>query len=336
MGSNNDANATRHQAPLNLSNMIHNSTHAQNQSRNGIPSVPSHGSTTTSNPNPNAPVNLMDQLERPNNLEQFNPVNERTVETTLGNILPPNTLEEEEVKSRPLVEGSSNSSSSSSSGLGGQVNTGVGVTHDGSSSSGGSTADTTPKPSVEVAPIIRDTTYLTENIVDKNKIAGIRRDLVRAAGSSTRAISKISDDACGLLSEAIQLHAVNIMEQCSTLSRRRRHSSLKSSYTHVSNSLIYGRGIPQNDTRNNLALKFGVDTRALLVSEELNVRSVIKDRTKAWEAEILETMKRESEREHKTTGRRRTTVDDMGPTVSELRWASDVSNIVLPMYICVY
>lgn len=176
---------------------------------------------------------------------------------------------------------------------------------------------------VAVAPPV-DMSCLETNILDKARIAKYQNKLHRNVGTN-KAVTKISDAACVLLSEGLQLHAKSILDQCSTISRRRRHESLVSSYEHVARSLQAAQGVPQNYTRNNLALKFGVDPRRMLRAEEEKYRHIIKDRTRTWEADVLEQYKKDNEIVVPTGGRKRgaAVIDDNAPTASEVKWDAE-------------
>ena len=162
---------------------------------------------------------------------------------------------------------------------------------------------------------------LGENILDERRLHTLQIALQSAGG---RGASKISNEAFALLSEAIQLHAHNILDHCSTISRRRRHLSLISSYGYIVKSLSLGKGLPQPDTRSNLALKFGADAKTILSNEDLAVRTVLKDRTKAWEAEVLDSLKKEIEQKPAPSKKR--ALDNNGFCASDNRFALTVSN----------
>ena len=170
---------------------------------------------------------------------------------------------------------------------------------------------------------------LLENILDERKKHEIRLNLLQSSNNG-RNVSKISDDAYALLSAGIQLHAQNILEQCSTVSRRRRHLSLISSYGYIVKSLALGRGLPQSDTRANLAVKFGADTKTILTNEDLAVRTVLKERTKSWEAEVVDSLKKEIE--SKPSNSKKNTVDDSILSSSDTRWMFSVSQFCLPLF----
>lgn len=242
---------------------------------------------------------------------EFTNFKDYVAESTLSSILP-GTIAKEGMKSKELLR--------RSVGKGSQSNINDPVA-----------------PSQELSKVLQSlndespgTEYLTDNIIDRYRIF----DLHNVVGSRL----KLTDGAAKLISEAVQMHAMNILEQCTTVSRRRRHVSLMASYNHICESLRNTKGQPEMQTRNNLALKFGVDSRLVLQSEDARIRTQVQIRTKAWEAEIVDDLKkdlkrREEERNNMTNrlaggiSRKRgaATTESIGPTTAELRWDADMT-----------
>jgi len=173
-------------------------------------------------------------------------------------------------------------------------------------------------------PAAVDMSSLDTNIIDRSRVARFQAKLHKNVGTS-KAVTKISDEACVLLSEGIQLHAKSLLDQCSITSRRRRHESLVSSYEQVARALEMGQGVPQTTARSNLALKFGVDARKALRAEEVAFRRQLTERTRAWEMDVLTQYQQDNETIVVTTGRKRAAaaVDDNAPTASETKWKAE-------------